>query len=231
MTKIGFLAIGVMMMAACGGDDDGGDVTTNPASASTANSNVTAFTAAIDGDDGATAAGGVFTLNGTAQSVLTPTTEGARQLPVGPAAVGDCTCEGGSCTFDGCGDGSTYTIDGTITTEGDTYTVDLTMAWSFGGNEWTWTYDGALTVTDTSIDGSFDGEGSASFTNPNDNSEFEYEYVWGLDWNEVELDGTGCAIGGTLDASVDYSVSGAQGGGNYSGSGTVTFGPTCGEAS
>jgi hypothetical protein len=226
---VGFVA--VLSIAACGGDDDegSGNVTANTASASSAVTGVGSFTDSIRGADGAAAGGAVYALGASAQGILTYDASSARQVGGVRAATGTCECTESGCTFEACGD-STWTIDGTIGISGDTYTIDLDLAINAGGQAWDWAYDGEITATDTSIDGSLSGDGGGTFSNPQDGSEITLDWSWSVDYNEIELDASSCAVGGSLDAHVDYSAGTSQGGGNFSGSGHVDFGPTCGAA-
>jgi hypothetical protein len=234
-TTTGLFAIGAMVaMTACGGGgDDAGNVTTNTAQATTAVSSVGSVNAAIGSGDGVAAAGAVFAMGGAASTILSPSAEGAARRVTAPKASPEgCECVDGSCTFTDCGDeAGTYTINGSLAVDGDTLTVDLDLAMLYGGANWDWTYDGELTVTDTSVDGSLEGEGGGTFTNPQDNSEITFDWSWSVDYNGIELDAAACAVGGSLDAHVEYSAGTSQGGGSYSGSGHVDFGPTCGAAS
>src|SRR5690606_33718828 len=184
----------------------------------------------LESGDGSTAAGAMVSFGGTASAILTPKIEGessARVLPTVSAATGTCECDDSGCTFDQCGDAG-WSINGTIGISGNTYTVDLELAINTAGVDWAWSYEGEITVTDTLIDGELSGEGGGEITNPNDGSTVSLDWSWSVNYDSVELDSTGCAVGGTLDATVSYSAGSAQGGGNFSGSGSVEFGPTCG---
>jgi hypothetical protein len=220
-----------MLLVACGGDDDGGggNVTTNTASASSAVTQVGSIATAFDSGDGAAAAGAVFSMGASAQSILTPSAETARQLGGVRAATGTCECDASGCTFVDCGD-SGWTINGSLGVDGDTYAIDLDLDVNSAGLAWAWSYDGEITVTPTLIDGSLSGEGGGEFTNQQDGSSIELDFTWAVDYNDIELDGSSCAVGGSLDAEVSYSASGSNGSGSYSGSGHVDFGPACGDA-
>lgn len=230
------LMAAALSLAACGGDDSGGDTgntQTNPATAGQSVTQTTEITAAIESGDGGSAAAAMFSLNGTASAIVTlDPSAGARLVaPDRRNLVGDCQCDSSGCQFTACGDDNgTFVVDGTIEISGDSYTFDLSMELAYIGQEWQWDYDGALTVTDTLLDGTLDGVGTGTFTNPQDQSTVEFDWSWGLEYNDVALDVVGCAIGGSVDAQVSYSVGGSGAAGNFSGSGHVEFGPACGDA-
>jgi hypothetical protein len=146
------------------------------------------------------------------------------------AATGTATCNETSCTFTNFGDdtvGNSWTIDGTISRSGDSYTFDLTYVVALEGFSDNWAIDGAVTVTATSIDGSVHSQGDATGTQAG------YDISWDVtvDYQAIGLDGQGCPTSGSIHAAASYDVSGAGGGGGYDIEGTVTFGPACGQAS
>lgn len=246
-----FLSFGVMALAAaCGGGGGGGsgNTTTNTQSASSTVSSTGMLQSAIGSMNGSGASGALNQIGASAQSIVQYAPEGAqgamvaindvvRELDrashdfgtdVASAAPGDCICdESGNCTFDMCGGGG-YTMSGTITKSGDVYAVDVTMDLNSGGAMYHWVYTGSVTMTATLISGDLHGAGEGTVSGGGQT--ITYNFDWDVTYNDIGLDGTGCATSGSLDAHVSFSVDGTGGAGNYSGDATVTFGPACGTA-
>jgi hypothetical protein len=136
----------------------------------------------------------------------------------------DCyTVNGDTVTYNNCnygGGGSNFTINGTITTSGDTVTIDLTMVGDYSGQAWDYTWSGTVTVTATSIDGNL------SFALKMNAQGMDIIYDVSIDFNAIVLDASGCAIGGgmVIDSSTETG-----GYGGYDTSVEVTFGPACGD--
>jgi hypothetical protein len=238
------LALSVLVvLGACGGGDDGMPTTTNTASAGTTVTQTANVRGAVASMDGNTASASVQNLGGAAQNIIQPASAG-RTVPAfvleamerttaapGPDvlfAVGTCTCDASGCTFVGCGDDlGTWTIDGTLGKSGDTYTFDLDMTLDTEGISWDWHYEGEITATATLISGHLEGNGSGVIEQQGG---YTYSNDWSVDYNDIGLDGSGCATSGSVSASGNYVIEGGAGGGHWSGSATITFGPNCGDA-
>ncbi|HEU5059539.1 MAG TPA: hypothetical protein VFU21_23555, partial [Kofleriaceae bacterium] len=65
-----------------------------------------------------------------------------------------------------------------------------------------------------------------------DDGTFEVEgwFDWSIDLASVGLDESRCPVSGTLAASVSAEAAAGGRDADYSGSGTVAFGPACGDA-
>lgn len=185
--------------------------------------------AALEDADGAAAASSVFALGAAAQSIVTVAPEGvARALDAGVSSLdGDCSCTATACTFDDCGD-SQFSMSGSISRSGDTYSFDLTVVADSFGFSYTWAYSGSLTITPTLLSGSLEGSGDGVFDDQQ-GGQLTVSWGWSVDYNDVVLE-AGCPVGGSVDASVSYQAAAQGGQGSFKGSGSVSFGPTCGDA-
>jgi hypothetical protein len=218
--------------AGCGGEADTGNTMTNTASAMTAVSSTAQVRAAVASGNGLQAAAGLQGLGAAAQSIIVQNGAQARVTALtASAAEGSCECSPGGCSFDNCGDSSgLWSLDGSISVDGDTYTFDLSMTLNAFGTMWSWDYDGSITVTDTSINGNLEASGNGSASDPQSGTSVTLSWSWEVSYNGVQLDGQGCPVGGSIDASASYQASTGQGDASFSGSGSVTFGPSCGDA-
>lgn len=228
-----------LLAAACGGDESDYETQTNPQFASLAVSQLAGIGSGVDASSPDATANGVLGLGGVAQNIITPVIE-EQQLRRAPAVVplvGDCTCSASGCQFDGCSteDGS-MTIDGSIDVSGDTYSFDVSLTQQYGtedtSTENAMTTSGEITITATLIEGHVAGEVDTvlSYSDEDGTTRITAWFDWSLGANEIARDPSGCPVGGSLDASVSAE---AQSGGrdvDYSGSGTVSFGPACGDA-
>ncbi len=124
---------------------------------------------------------------------------------------------GNSVTYNNCGY-SGSTIDGFIKVNGDDITIDLTITFSSGGYSGDYRYSGAITVTDTLVDGALSIDYDIS----------SLSYDMDVRYDAIQLV-DGCAVGGGLRIELDASVSGY--GGINAGDAVVevAFGPSCGE--
>jgi hypothetical protein len=230
--RIVMASLALITVAACGGSDkDPGTV--NPQSARTSIDQVGAVNASLQASDGGQAASAVAAMTAAGQSIVTPSgTAGLLGLApdhlprpeVLSAQTGTAECTPAGCTFNNYGDdtpGNSTTIDGTISKSGDTITFDLTYDIDSGGQMIDWAIDGSVTVTATSIDGTVDSSGSTS-----GGAGGNVSWDVSVTYNDVQLDGTGCPIGGSITASTEYSVAGFTG---FNVEGSVSFGPACGE--
>ena len=55
-------------------------------------------------------------------------------------------------------------------------------------------------------------------------------FDWELDAAQIALDASRCPVGGSLDAAVSAEAASGGRDADYNGSGTVEFGPACGDA-
>jgi hypothetical protein len=227
-------SLAIVTLVACGGSDkDPGTV--NPQSARTSINQVGQVNAAMAASNGGQAASAVAAMTAAGQGIVTPAGPSGliglapAELPrplVLAAQTGTATCSPTSCTFTNFGDdtpGSAWTIDGTITKSGDTITFDLTYDIESGGQTVNWNIDGSVAVTATSIDGTVNSNGSAT-GGPAGGVSWDVS----VRYDAVQLDGTGCPIGGSVTASTSYEAAGRA---VYNVEGTVSFGPACGQTS
>lgn len=234
-------AVLLCVVVACGGDEAESTLMVNPQNAGLVATQFGSIRQSIQASNGAGAAGAAIGLSALAQTLLVPpgsrpasspqveTAFSAMRASGKTAAVdaGTCVCTPTGCTFNMCGSAG-YMINGTIGISGDTYTFDLQLNGAIAGVTWNYTYAGSLTVSATTINGSFSSKGDGTIDSSG--SHYEYSFDTSLDINAITLDGVGCAVGGSITIRVNYSVTGPNtgGSGNYSGRGTATFGPTCG---
>lgn len=247
MTKSLVVSLSMVAVAACGGGDGGGGGNTmaNTQSASQAVTSTSTLQSSIGSMNGQGAGAALNAIGSSAQGIVTPSYEGQPSaliqvqealqqintfgtVEAAAFAPGDCLCDAaGNCTFDQCGMGSGYELTGTITKSGDVYAVDVTVDLNTTGIMYAWRYSGSVTMTATLIDGQLEGDGTGTVMGGGQT--VSYSHDWTVDYNMIGLDAQGCATSGSMEASVDFSVSGASAG-NYSGSATITFGPACGTA-
>lgn len=244
MRRYNGFSVLLCLVVACGGDEPQ-TLMVNSQNASLVAMQFGSIRQSIQASNGAGAAGAAIALTGLAQTLLVPP-QATRTAPPQPletafaamrgssdtaqATSGTCECTPTGCTFNMCGSAG-YMINGTIGISADTYSFDLTLTGSAAGVTWNFAYTGSLTVSDTSINGSFASMGDGTIDSGG--AHYEYSFDTSLNISAITLDSSGCAIGGNMTITVNYSVSGPNtgGNGNYSGRGTVHFGPTCGAAS
>lgn len=221
-----------LSLVACGGDGGGDPGTITPDTATASVGQTVELVSALNVADGSEASGSVLALIGLDQGILLPDAPGAKPAPapspssapsVAPTVHGTADCDARGCVFDHFGDdlsGYAWDIDGTITTDGSTYTFALDLTIDSSMEHLHWRMDGDLTVTPTSIDGELrivaDGTTGSSTVH------------WDVtvDYVDIVLDPTGCPISGRLDAHSIFTGDGTR---LWDLEGFVTFGPTCGE--
>lgn len=228
-----------LVAAACGGDESDYETRTNPQIAQQAVWQLGGIGSGVTGGSPDATANGVLGLGSVAQNIITPVIDeqGFRLAPAVVPLVGDCSCSASGCQFDGCAteDGS-MTIDGSIDVSGDTYSFDVSLTQSYGtedtSTETAMTTSGEITITATLIDGHVAGEVETvlSFSDEDGESRISAWFEWSLAADQIARDPSGCPVGGSLDASVSAEASSGGRDADYSGSGTVTFGPACGDA-
>ena len=236
-------SIALLLFAACGGDESDYDAETNPQGAVFAISMLNGFAAAGAAGSPDSVASGAIQMGSATQNIIVPVfpedepTDGARARLTGPGTtylVGTCACDPGGCEFDGCADeNGAFAIDGSVAIEGETYSWELSIEQSQGDGsdyqvETSMSTSGEMTIGATRIDGASEGDGHSSITttDPDGERTTSLSWDWSMAAHDIELDAARCAVGGTLDAS----LSAESGSADFSGSGTVAFGPACGDA-
>jgi hypothetical protein len=239
MTTIRLACAALALCAACGGDESDYETETNPQYAALAIAQLAGIQNGVTAGSPDATSGGVLALGGVAQSIITPKID-EQQLRVTPAVVplvGGCDCDASGCQFDGCAaDDGSWSIDGTIEVSGDSYSFDVAMTQHQASDGFTSDTDltttGEISISADRIDGHVAGEIDSEITvsDPDGSTTVSGWIDWDIDAAQIGLDGTRCPVSGSLDASVSAE---AQSGGrdaDYSGSGTVEFGPACGDA-
>ena len=219
------------------------DTETNPQAASLAVSQLAGISGGIQASSPDAAASGVFELGSVAQNIIVPVTNqgqtSARVTAPGPYDLtGTCTCDASGCVFDSCSDDAAgFTIDGSIAVDGDHYTFDVTIDQTYASDSDTTTShlstSGDITIGATSIDGSVSGDGNTAINLTDSDGQQQTitaSYNWDLDANQIALDQSRCAVGGSLHACVSARAAANGQSAKYNGCGTVDFGPACGDA-
>lgn len=236
--RVAAAALGVWA-SACGGDESDYDTQTNPPYAVLAVSQLGGISGGVTAGSPDATANGVLGLGGVAQNIITPIIE-EQQLRLAPAVVplvGDCTCSATGCQFDGCAaDDGSWTIDGAIDVAGDIYTFDVSVTQHYATEDTStdnaMTTSGEITISPTLIEGHLSGDVDTVLTYSDEDGETRITawFEWSLTGNQIALDAGRCPVGGSLDASVSAEAETGGRDADYSGSGTVTFGPACGDA-
>ena len=225
--------------AACGGDESDYETQTNPQYAAQAVSQLAGIGASVTAGSPDATSSGVMQLGNMAQLIITPVFEeqALRRPPAPVPLVGDCACDAAGCRFEGCAaDDGSWTIDGSIDVSGDTYSFDVAMTQHYASDDVTidtdLTTSGEVTIGATVIDGHVSGEFDTEQVIEDEDGSVRVEgwFDWSIDVAEVGLDANRCAVSGTLDASVSAEAESGFQDADYSGSGTVAFGPACGDA-
>jgi len=227
------MALGMVMAAAalagCGDDTGGtggggtntpnGDVSPQVAQSNVTTS-VTASRTAIGGD-GVSAAYQLSSLGTSALGLVGPA--GSQpQSENGQAKqalqTGVCECDATSCTFEDCGDDANpnnFTINGTISWANGNVVADLRYAGSdVSGSTYDFGVVMNVTVTETSIDGSVESDGSVTAQGAN------VSWDSSIQMNDVQFNSSGCPTSGSIDVDASVSYASAQ---SYSGQDTITF--------
>jgi hypothetical protein len=225
--------------AACGGDESDYETQTNPQYASLALSQIAGIQNSVTAGSPDATSVGVLALGGVAQNIITPKLD-QQQLRLPPAVVplvGSCACDAAGCQFDGCAaDDGSWSIDGTIEVAGNSYAFDVSMTQHQATDGFTSDADltttGEITITAEQIDGHVAGEVDTEITvSDQDGSTTVSGWIdWDIDAAQIGLDASRCPVTGSLDASVSAEAKSGGRDADYSGSGTVEFGPACGDA-
>ena len=227
---VGIAVLGFLLFAGCG-DDSKKEVTittTQKESAKGVVIKVSTLKNVKANPEDQTVFANLNEIFGDAQQLLSAAqTSGSLKSALLQTVEGCVTQSGNTITYNNCNYGSTgysYVINGTITTSGDVFKVDLTIdidaIGSGYGTKQKMVYKGEITITATKIDGNldydifFDVQGATSGT-----------YKLNIKYDNIGLDASGCPTSGK--SSIKYDVN-AQG---QSQSGTIDleYGPACGD--
>jgi hypothetical protein len=99
-------------------------------------------------------------------------------------------------------------LSGTIEWSGDSFTMDITFDFSaYGGGMYTgqMTYAGTMTITDTQIDGALDL--AYQFAMSYSGYDINYDSSYGITYDAVGLDASGCPESGSLDVEGTWAYS------------------------
>lgn len=237
--RVPLVCAGLGLAAACGGDESDYRTQTNPPYASLAVSQLAGigYSVGLASPDGA--ASGIVSLGNLAQNIITPVLD-EQQSRVAPSVVplvGDCVCDDSGCHFDGCSDeAGSWTIDGSIEMSGETYGFDVSVMQHYESegtsSETEMTTSGEIAISATEIDGHVSGriESDLVFSDEDGDTHVSSWFDWDITANQIGLDANRCALSGDLDASVSAEAASGGRDADYNGSGTVLFGPACGDA-
>lgn len=231
---------GSLALLGCGSAETGGNNNNNngatvneAAGKQVAAQLATAVTKARTGSDGPGAAFAIASAGQSAQGIVTASggymaqahgekIGAAHQKDVSGSA--DCTATG--CTFKSYADSSSaaaWTIDGTLSWADDKLICDLTMSGDVAGSTYTLHEKCNLAVTDTSIDGTFESDGSASVSTagypgaPAGGANVSWSST--VTFNAVKYSTAGCPTSGSIDVDAETTANGYS----ASGTGDVTF--------
>jgi hypothetical protein len=225
--------------AACGGDESDYETQTNPQFASLAVSQLVGIGGAVAAGNPDGASAGVLQLGNLAQNIITPVlAHQERRAAPGPVPlVGTCTCDTGGCRFEGCGaDDGSWTIDGSISMDGEAFTFDVSMTQHFASDSTSTDNDlnlsGDMTIGTAVVDGQVSGEIDAEISDIDEDGTTTIStwFDWSIDAAQIGLDVSRCAVSGSMDAAVSAEAASGGRDADYNGTGTVSFGPSCGDA-
>jgi hypothetical protein len=224
LVRVGACTMVALSLFACGGDEEEEpppDNTDNGTlnEALVEDSAVTAYEAtqtAIDSGDGETSAFQLLSVGASALGMVTPGSGGTQPMGLGEAQQalnqGTCECTANSCTFTDCGDGTGYTITGSLSWTDSSMTCDYTVGGSNGAQTFNYSILCDLSYTSTSLDGTLSTSGDI------DASGQQTTFDTDLSFNMVTFDASG-PTGGSIDVSATVGVAGQE----YSASGSVEF--------
>jgi hypothetical protein len=229
----------VLCAAACGGNESDYETQTNPQYASLAIAQIAGIQNSVTAGSPDATSSAVMQLGAMAQNIITPKLD-QQQLRIAPAVVplvGSCACDASGCQFDGCAaDDGSWSIDGSIEVSSDSYSFDVSMTQHSATDSFTSDTDltttGEIVITADQIDGHVAGEVDTdiAITDEDGTTTVSGWIDWDIDAAQISLDANRCPVGGSLDASVDAEAASGGRDADYNGSGTVVFGPACGDA-
>lgn len=195
------------------------NATVNEAAAqAAATSAYSAVQTAIDSGDGQAAAFQMASVSASAFSIVTP---GGGQQPMSTGQAtqalgeGTCDCTANSCSFSDCGgDGSGFTITGTISWSAGSLDCDYTVGGTVQGNVYNYGVFCDLDYTATSLDGRLETDGDYQV----DANGTTVTTGW-----DVAMAFNGVTYPGPSGGSIDVTASTTVNGQSYSASGSVTF--------
>jgi hypothetical protein len=229
----------VFAAAACGDHEDS---VMNMDSARTSVDQIGQISTGMSASNTDDVAGGVLSLLATSQAIVTP--RNASDPPYGllprswpPFNAGTGICSATACAFTSYEAEivltETFTINGSITRDGDALTFDLTYGQVGKWGSMEWGLDGSVTHTATQLDGTMHGHGTTG------GAYTTLHVTWDVtvDFAAVTLDAQGCPVDGSVRGAIRYRddptvpVSEAEPRSpSFDVEGTLGFGPTCGES-
>jgi hypothetical protein len=228
-----------LWLSACGGDESDYATRTNPQYASWAVGRLVDIGRGVSAGNPDLASAGAFQLGGVVQLIITPVFEEEQALRLRPAPaplVGTCACDAAGCRFEECAaDDGSWTIDGDIAMSGERFTFDLAMTRRQASDSVTIDTDlrasGEVTIGESFVDGHVSGEIDTEQVIEDEDGESRVEgwLDWSMDVAQVSIDVNRCPLAGSVDAAVSAEAASAGHDADYSGSGTVLFGPACGD--
>ncbi len=125
----------------------------------------------------------------------------------GIGGLGTATCTATGCMFDHWGGSdptfATWQTTGSITRTGDDIALDVQHTYEgTGGPAMAWTIQGSVTATNARFDGTIHAHGASA---PSAYSQTDLTWDVDTDYERVVVDGTSCAIGGTLRVVISYA--------------------------
>lgn len=227
------------LTAGCGGSHGGAATAAtktgvvNQQGAQAVLADTTGLVMALKASDGATLSGKVSAIaTAGAQRIVHPGHGLSPQagMPVTISGTsGTATCDATGCTYaDFMVGGFTYngSIEATQQATGTSVVADMTYKGSVttagsGGETLDWMISGTLVISPTSINGSLQSTGSGHIAS--DGQTLDYTYDDLVQYNDVTIDASGTATGGSIYARWSATFTGSAQG-SQSWEGTVSFG-------
>lgn len=224
LLHIGAIALLSASVVGCGDDEESEAKKENTGTVNEAVAGQTATTAfdaaqvAVAGD-GQAAAFQMIGVGSSAIGMITPAGSGGQQpQSTGEATSalgeGTCDCTADSCTFTDCGDGSGFTITGTIAWTDSSLDCDYTVAGTVQGNVYNFGVFCDLAYSATSLDGTLNTDGSFQVDAQGQSVSSEWDVA--MTFNDVTYPGP---AGGSIDVTATTTVNGQS----STASGSVAF--------